>query len=64
MTIVDQEEMIQAFFANRTNPALGIGVRVRRVRGRQKDVDARGPKDRIEARGELGIAVMDKVARG
>ncbi len=59
MRLVEAQELVKAFLAVRAHPALGTGIGIWRTKRRADDMRALRLKDRIECRGELGVAVVD-----
>jgi hypothetical protein len=51
---------VEAVDANRANPALGVGIRVRRLDRRTDHSDVFGPEGLIEGVAELRVAVVDE----
>ena len=60
MASADDQDPVEAIGANRTNPALGVGIRVRRLDRRVDHSDAFGPEDLIEGVAELRVTVVDE----
>jgi hypothetical protein len=60
MLSADDHDSVEAVRANGANPALGVGIRVRRLDRRADHSDAFGPEDLIEGMAELGVAVVDE----
>src|SRR5919201_3578060 len=56
----EDEDSIEAVGADRADPALGEGVRVRRLDGRADHLDALAPEDLVEGVAELRVAVVDE----
>jgi hypothetical protein len=50
--------VVEAFLARRADPALGMGVCVRRAERRAHDRHALGSKVRVEGRWELRVAIV------
>src|SRR6266508_5461905 len=53
---------VEAVAAERPYPALGVGVRVRRLHRRLDDVDRFAAEDLVEAAAELAVAIVDQEA--
>ena len=64
LTAAEDEESIEAVGPDREYPALGVGVRVRRLDGCADHGDPFAVEDVIEAAAELGVAIMDEEASG
>ena len=60
--LAGDEQVVEALRARRADPALGVGVRVRRAVGRAHDLDPLGREHRVEGRRELGVAIVDEEA--
>jgi hypothetical protein len=60
MSCIDDEKMIQALGPDRPHEPLGEGIRVRCPEWGSQDLGAFGPKDLVEARHELRVAITDK----
>jgi len=60
VTAAEDEDSIEAVGADRAYPALGVGVRVRRLHRRADHLHALAPEDLVEAVAELGVAVVDQ----
>src|SRR5437870_10794280 len=60
MPSAEDQDPVEAVGANRANPALGVGIRVRRLDRRADHSDAFGPEDLIEGVAELRVAVVDE----
>ena len=56
----EDQDPVEAVGADRAHPALGIGVRVRRLDRRVDHSDAFGPEDFIEGVAELRVTVVDE----
>src|SRR5919106_2452887 len=56
----EDENAVEAVGAERAYPALGVGVRVRRLDRRADHLDALGAEDLVEGVAELRIAVVDE----
>ena len=56
----EDEDPVEAVGANRAHPALGEGVRVRRLNRRADHLDALGAEDLVEGVAELRVAIMDE----
>src|SRR3954468_1006398 len=63
LSAADDQEQVETFAADRSDPALREGVRVRRPERCADDLDAFAPEDVIEGTRELAIAVMDQKAQ-
>src|SRR5215210_6917778 len=64
MTSAEDEDPVEAVGAERSYPAFGVGVRVRRLDRRADHLDALGAEDLVEGMAELRIAVVDKKPKG
>src|SRR5262249_24759921 len=51
---------VEAFGADATDPALGVGVRVRRLRWRADRLDVLAAEDLVEGVAELAVAIVDQ----
>ncbi len=60
MPSAEDHDSVEAVRANRANPALGVGIRVRRLDRRADHSDAFGPEDLIEGMAELRVTVVDE----
>jgi len=60
MAATDDQETVEAVFAEGPHPALRIGVRVRCPNRRPDHPDALGTQDLVEPAAELRIAIMDQ----
>src|SRR5512133_2590660 len=60
MAAAEDEDPVEAVGANRTDPTLGEGVRVRRLNGRADHLDAFRPEDLVERAAELRVPIMDQ----
>jgi hypothetical protein len=60
MALVEDQDLIQAFCAHCSYPALGIGIRIWRSIGRVDNLDLFGNKDGVERLRELAVVVMDE----
>src|SRR6266511_2056252 len=56
----EDQDPVEAVGAKRANPALGVGIRVRRPDRRADHSDAFGPEDLIEGVAELRVTVVDE----
>ena len=56
----EDEDPVEAVGADRAHPALGVGVRVRRLHRRPDHLDAFGAEDLVEGVAELRVAIMDE----
>jgi len=56
------QEPVEAVAADRTDPALGERVRVRRPKRGADDLDALALEDVVEGAAELAVAVVDQEA--
>jgi hypothetical protein len=61
MGIVENEEMIDAFFSGGADPSLRIGIRIRSPKGCGENVKALADEDGIESIRVLAIIVADQV---
>ncbi len=64
MTLVQDEQLIQAFLTNRADPAFGHGIGFRRSKGSTNNFKAFGDEDLVEAASKFTVAVMDEEAHG
>ena len=62
LAAAEDEQAIKALAADAADPALGVGVRVRRPNRRPDDGDAFALEDVVESAAELAVAVVDQVA--
>ncbi|MCA1678282.1 MAG: hypothetical protein LC790_23070, partial [Actinobacteria bacterium] len=53
---------VETVAAERPYPALGAGIRVRRLHRRLDDVDRFAAEDVVEAAAELAVAIVDQEA--
>ncbi len=60
MCLIENEEFVETFGPDRSDPPLRDSVRVGSAKGRVDDMRLLRHKDRIEALGELGIVVVDQ----
>jgi len=58
VTLVQHDELVKAFFADRTDPALGKGIGFGCAHRCFEDVDAFGFEDGVEDRRVLAIAIV------
>jgi hypothetical protein len=56
----EDEDPVETLGAERADPALGVGVRVRRLHGRADHPEALGVEDLVEGMAELRVAVVDE----
>src|ERR671919_2676297 len=56
----EDEDAVEAVGADGADPALGVGVPVRRLDGRADHLDALAPEDLVEGVAELRVAVVDE----
>jgi hypothetical protein len=59
----DDQQPVQALGAHRPDPALRVGVRVRRLHRRQQHLGALGAEHVVEAAGELRVVVAQHEAQ-
>ena len=59
---VEDQQPVEALAADAADPALGVGVRVRRPHRRADDRDAFAAEDVVEAAAELAVAIVDQEA--
>ena len=59
----DDQQPIQALSSDRSNPPLGVGVRVGRLHRRQEHLDTLRAEHIVECAAELRVAVVDKEAQ-
>ena len=62
MTFIDDQHVVQTFLSDAADPALGIGIGIRRSIGCQNGFYPLRGKYDIKGRGELAIAVMHEKA--
>ena len=62
VTLVENQQMVQAFFSDGANPALRDGIRFGSLEGSQYAFEALRNNDVIEGSGEFGVVVMDEEA--
>jgi hypothetical protein len=55
----DEQEPVEALAADAADPALQVGVRVRRLHGRTDYLDVLGRQEGVEGAWEFRVAVMD-----
>src|SRR5208337_5095290 len=60
--LAEENQLIEAFFLDRTHPAFGKGVEVGGLWRQLESLNAGGVEDRIEVVGEYGIAVVEQEA--
>src|SRR5919204_3426032 len=60
MAATEDEDPVETISAERADPALGVGVRVRRLDRRADHPDALSPEDLVETVAELAVAVVDE----
>jgi hypothetical protein len=58
----NDQQLVQALGADRANPALRVGIGVRRLYRRDEHVGAFGAEHAVEATAELRVTVADKKA--
>ena len=56
----EDQDSVEPVGAKRADPALGVGVRVRRLDWRADHLDRLAAEHFVEAIAELGVAVVDK----
>ena len=59
LAAADDEQPVEALAADAADPALDLGVRVRRLDRRADDLDVLAHEEGVEGSGELRIPVMD-----
>ena len=59
LSAVEDQQPVEAFMTDGAHPALGVGVRVRGSDGSPDHRRSLGPKDFVERRAELRVAVAD-----
>ena len=64
MDLVDDEEMIKTFFPHRSDPALGIDIRIGGANGREDRLNLLGSKDDVEGVDEELVTIMDQETHG
>ena len=60
MAAAEDEDPVKTLSAESADPALGVGVRVRRPDGRADHPEALSPEDLVEGVAELRVAVVDE----
>ena len=55
----EDEDPVEALAADRSDPALGVGPRLRRADGSLDDADSFRTEDLVEVAGELTLAIAD-----
>ena len=60
MPSAEDQNSVEAVGANGAHPALGVGIRVRRLDRRADHSDAFGPEDVVEGVAELRVAIVDE----
>ena len=63
VSAAEDEDPVEAVGAEGADPALGEGVRVRRLNRRPDYADAFGAEDLVEGATELRVAIMDEEAK-
>jgi hypothetical protein len=64
MSLIQDEQLVQAFLPNRAHPALGHGIGFRCSKGRPNHFKAFRGEDLVEATRKFTIAVMNEEAQG
>jgi hypothetical protein len=59
----DDEQPVEALATDAADPALGVGVRVRRLHGCADHGDPFALEEMVEAAAELGVAIVDQQAQ-
>src|SRR6266511_1093054 len=62
LATAEDEQPVEALSTDAADPALGVGVRVRRLDGCADHCDPLSSEDVIEAAAELGVAIVDEEA--
>ncbi len=62
LAAAEDEQPVEALATDAADPALGVGVRVRRLDGCADHRDPFSLEDVIEAAAELGVAIVDEEA--
>jgi hypothetical protein len=60
LSAADNQQSVEAFAAGAADPALDVGVCVRRLDGRADDLDLLARQEGVERAGELRVAVVDQ----
>jgi hypothetical protein len=60
----EDEDLVEAISAECAHPALGVGVRVRRLDGCVDHPDGLSPEDRLEGVAQLRVAIVDENRNG
>ncbi len=63
LATAEDEQPVEALSTDAADPALGVGVRVRRLDGCADHRDPLSSEDVIEAAAELGVAIVDEEAK-
>ncbi len=63
LAAAEDEQPVEALATDAADPALGVGVRVRRLHGCADHGDPFALKDMVEAAAELGVAIVDQQAQ-
>lgn len=64
MAFAQDQELVQTLLSNRTNPAFGERIRIGSPHWRPDDRNILRCEDRLEARRELGVTIVDQEAHG
>ena len=62
MSLVQDEQLIEAFLPNCAHPAFGYGIGLRRTKGRTNNFKAFRDEDLVEAASEFTVAIMNEEA--
>src|SRR6266508_4154497 len=64
MAVAEDQDSVEAVGTNGADPALGEGVRVRRLERSENNLHALRPEDLVEGVAELRLAIMDEEPEG
>jgi len=64
MGLIQDENVIQAFFAGSSHPALRVRIRVGCPEGSRNDTHAFAPENGVESVRELAVIVADQESQG
>jgi hypothetical protein len=64
MVFVENDQLIQALLADRSNPPFGVGIGIRSTVGDINDLHPFRLKHRVKRVGELGVVIVDQIADG
>lgn len=63
MRLIENEELIQTFFAHGSNPAFSVGIGPRRSKWRADDLNPFGLEDSVEAPTVFPIIIADQMSK-